>query len=1777
MKKRVIISFFMLFVCATLIILFNGNTKVISVGQVKSSLAEQTEDLVVDYKTTNSIAISWNNMIIPETVVKYNVYKDDQLITTVTNKSYIYASLTSGTVYNFKVDFLSQDDSIVMSKSLNNISPAKTISSFNQNMTLENDTYYITATTIPVDIVINVSAGSIIKLNSYCNLIINGTLNLNGTEEEKVIFTVAEDLGNDYGYHWNSIQVGSTGTFETNNAIIKNGGLYTNNYLYSNGITKLKNTEVNNVTTYGAVLNSGSVEIINSNIVNNIVFNNLTNIDIQNSTLSDVKIIYNNAVQENSTNILNNTITNGITYTPNILSVSVIQNNVIASDYSVLKIYLANANKDILKDVSGNTNSKTIIYGEIQILSMPTVADMIFPKSIYYIYGLTIPQGITMDIPAGSMIKLGDYTNLTINGTLNLQGTEEEKVIVTELHDTGYNCGYHWNSIQVGSTGTFETNNAIIKNGGLYTNNYLYSNGITKLKNTEVNNVTTYGAVLNSGSVEIINSNIVNNIVFNNLTNIDIQNSTLSDVKIIYNNAVQENSTNILNNTITNGITYTPNILSVSVIQNNVIASDYSVLKIYLANANKDILKDVSGNTNSKTIIYGEIQILSMPTVADMIFPKSIYYIYGLTIPQGITMNILAGSMIKLGDCTNLTINGTLNLQGTEEEKVIVTELHDTGYNCGYHWNSIQVGSTGTFETNNAIIKNGGKYTNNYLYSNGIIKLQNTQVSDVTTYGAVLNAGSAEIINSNIVNNIVFNNLENVSITNSNISNNLVFTNSNSINLQNSSFQGITVNYSNLALENDINILNNTITNGIIYTPNMLSQANIKDNISVSSYPIKLTCTNINPNIFKNISNNRNTSNVTYDGLYINGTINNLKLTNSNEYILGSITIPINKLLQIEAGTKCKIIRYSLITVNGGLVINGTIQDNVILTNLTDNTSYSYYKGIQINSTGFALINNMTMKYCGYSGSSSPAIQNNGKLQLTNSSITNIQSGKALVYNTSVTNQGLKYNYIGGSTTSNLVVDGTLNYWGAANGPRRYNPATGTYEGSGSSVDANILWNPYNTTFVRDASYLLDTYIYEEVKLERQHFGEDGINGYTGNYSKTYDDLNIVIPNIDLKFTRTYNSKNSSSDILGRGWTFGFSSKVEVNPMDSNVVYVYLPNGSINTFTKQSDGTYITNDARNILSIENGTYVLTTKEQTKYLFNTNKYLNQIIDKYGNITNITIDTTGKITNITDYTGRVYTIAYTNNKVSTITDPLNRIITYNYNAQGLLSEVIGLNGKSTYYEYDVNSYMTYIKEKNNLDQIITVESMTYIIDSVSGYRVLTVTNESGKIDTYSYNQTEKSSTITDQNSRVTKKYFDSKGYTTKIVEPNNLETLITYDTIDNVNKYGDVKSKTEITGQTTTYDRDSSGNIIKQTNSDGSYKTFEYNIKNSLTEEVDETGNITQYIYKEDNVTLFKKILPNNSEITFEYYPTGIKGLVSKKTDELGKDTLYEYDNYGNLTKTTNALQNYETYTYNTLGWLLNKTTCEGYTSTYEYDNVGNNTKITENSIDTINEYNYRNNLTKTIDANNNTITNEYDNAQNIVKKTDQENNITLYEYDIYKNITKETKPNGAIYTYEYDNLNRNTKTLITLDNVITTLQEKTYAYSSGSKTVTTKQYSNVTDYTTNVQVSNYLDKVISNTTEQATKTNTYLSNGLLSVETNEIGKRIYYRYNSLNKVSSKYEEIDNGNYKRTNYEYDAAGNVIKEETSNEKVLLDTAPTSYITTNYTYDDIGNITLK
>ena len=165
-------------------------------------------------------------------------------------------------------------------------------------------------------------------------------------------------------------------------------------------------------------------------------------------------------------------------------------------------------------------------------------------------------------------------------------------------------------------------------------------------------------------------------------------------------------------------------------------------------------------------------------------------------------------------------------------------------------------------------------------------------------------------------------------------------------------------------------------------------------------------------------------------------------------------------------------------------------------------------------------------------------------------------------------------------------------------------------------------------------------------------------------------------------------------------------------------------------------------------------------------------------------------------------------------------------------------------------------------------------------------------------------------------------------------------------------------------------------MEKYNPDNTVKQYFYNDKNNVIKEIDELGNVTEYIYDTDGVTLLKEVkLLNETSYSEEadqnlfvitsytyYNPSevsNIKGLI--KTIN-GKDGLitYTYDNYGNI-KTKIDGNNIETvYTSNKLGWVLTEQTNNQYLIEYEYDNNKNILSIKkDNKILEKTEYNYQN--------------------------------------------------------------------------------------------------------------------------------------------------------------------------------------------------------------------------
>ena len=735
------------------------------------------------------------------------------------------------------------------------------------------------------------------------------------------------------------------------------------------------------------------------------------------------------------------------------------------------------------------------------------------------------------------------------------------------------------------------------------------------------------------------------------------------------------------------------------------------------------------------------------------------------------------------------------------------------------------------------------------------------------------------------------------------------------------------------------------------------------------------------------------------------------------------------------------------------------------------------------------------------------------------------------------------------------------------------------------------------------------------------HLGEDTIN-LSGNFSRTYTDLSYTAPGFNIEFSRTYNSVDERTSPISTGWTFGFQGNVASS---GNDVIVRLPNGSGNTFQKNSDGSYTALDSRSTLEKQTGdTYTLTTKDQYTYGFDTNGYLNWMKDRNGNTVTLTVNSSGQVTQVIDQAGRVTTIAYSNNRIRTITDPIGRIVTYNYDSNDRLSQVTGPDGTSTYYSYDSDGYLSEITDNDSN----ILGSITYLeAQGDKTPKVGTITDQYGNETTYIYDENDGKLTTTDGNGRTNTTWYDSLIYPIRTRDAEEKETRTEYLLSEGINKYGEVSEYTDRNGNTTYYEHDGNGNVIRQVSPDGSTKEYTYDSYNNLLSEMDELGKYTFYVYDANGVNLQKKAQPlNGTDVysatatqsdfaitTYAYYTDygthNINGLKNTVTDPEGNVTTYTYDEYGNTATITSPESKTTTYDYNALGWLQSVTTPKGYTTTYYYDKNGNMLKQVNPDGGVVRSvYDFRGNLRQKIQpeqydaAADTAVTFDTENIQNSASNVysiltdgyrnvyydngllhmtiDPCDNTTQYTYDLYGNKLTETKPNGAIYGYTYTVMDLTDTATFKETSGSNEMLFQEYDYgilSNGNTTFTVTQYFDDTNTAVTTTTFDWAGRQVRLDQADGTyTTNTYNDNGTLASATDARGNTTYYSYDGLNRLKSTWTPVGSSTYSYSSKAYDKAGNVISVTQSQDMVANGTVPTTnLVTVSYTYDGDGNVT--
>ncbi|UOO43825.1 DNRLRE domain-containing protein (plasmid) [Priestia megaterium] len=476
----------------------------------------------------------------------------------------------------------------------------------------------------------------------------------------------------------------------------------------------------------------------------------------------------------------------------------------------------------------------------------------------------------------------------------------------------------------------------------------------------------------------------------------------------------------------------------------------------------------------------------------------------------------------------------------------------------------------------------------------------------------------------------------------------------------------------------------------------------------------------------------------------------------------------------------------------------------------------------------------------------------------------------------------------------------------------------------------------------------------------------------------------------------------------------------------------------------------------------------------------------------------------------------------------------------------------------FKYDANDNLVKVTDEDG-----KITSYTY---DESGNQTST-TNANGKKTNFEYNENNKMTSLTDALGRKITYNYDILGNQTKVSMPNgntleneydsvNLNTATLYNgakryefTYDaNGNK---LSEKDSLKGSITNFLYDADNKIKEKSDSKGIKNTYAYDANGNVIKSTFSAGGnsiVANRTFNKNNQ--LTNISMGNSSTSFMYTENDeVSGIKNKN----GTFTLKDYDGAGQLTRLL---------TNNVSGNLM-----ESFE--YTYDEKGN--RITEKTKDGLIKY-------------------TYDKKDQLIKEIRSNGDIYEYTYDSVGNrITKKITKGSTVETntYTYDDANQLTKvnnTAITHDkngNLVSD-GKNTHVYDAENRLVEVKNgATSIAKYNYNADGLRVSKTIGENTTYY-----TYDENNNVVLETDGAGKfLVSYTYDSENKPLSMIKDGKNYTFHFNghddvktvtdeqgtivaSFDYDSWGNILKESGT----LADSVPFRYA--GYRYDKETNL---
>ena len=682
--------------------------------------------------------------------------------------------------------------------------------------------------------------------------------------------------------------------------------------------------------------------------------------------------------------------------------------------------------------------------------------------------------------------------------------------------------------------------------------------------------------------------------------------------------------------------------------------------------------------------------------------------------------------------------------------------------------------------------------------------------------------------------------------------------------------------------------------------------------------------------------------------------------------------------------------------------------------------------------------------------------------------------------------------------------------------------AQNTYQDNGvvvSQTDANgnkvSFGYKGNTTSVtyndkETEKYVLDD-SYKVTKITKA-------DGSSKSYS--YNDAGNMISETDEKGQKTTYEYNKKGYLTLQSNPDGTSEKYTYDEND-NVTSKTSADGTKETYKYDSNSNliYENSEDRKGVTYEYNEQNLLVKETDalgvwkSYIYDGNQAVT-VTHSNGLVENYSYDAMGNIVNESDSNGRTTAYVYDNlNQIIKKTDSYGNSEEYKYDGNGNVVEYIDKLGSKTVTVYDKNNNAIQT-QKGNLKTSKKYDNRN---------RIISETDEQGLTKKYTYDAKGQIVKETDAYGQATTHTYDAVGHEIKTVDGKGNTTSNEYDV------YGQLIKKIE-DKKTTTYIYDVYGNTLSETDTYGNTKISEYDKLDRLVKETDELGNVTQHKYDAmDNETETIDAKGNSERKIYD-----INSILVQDIDKLGNIITYKYNDKGQQIETVDAYKNTTKFEYDKFGNITKTTINDTPVEIKSYDEHGRVTKTNKISEVTVEEYDSFDQVIKSTNQTTGLVTEaEYDKNGNVTKTSDNGGKVITHEYDDFSQEVSSTDPYGRVSSKTYDKYGRVVK------EISNTNEATDYEYDKyGNVVKTTNHLGSVTDSTYDL-----LNRKVSDSTDgNKTLTYSYDAKGqLVSTHDSFTDKTDTIKYDALGQAVEKIDKL--GNVTKT--DYDAKGQVIKE--------------------------------